>query len=89
MYRISTANAYNRTIEQLGVRQSELAEQQVRLSTGKRVQKASDDPVAATLAETAQNRLSRVQADLRALERSRSSLGAGAQVAACIRARCS
>lgn len=74
MFRISTANAYNRTIEQLGARQAELAQQQERLSTGKRVQKASDDPVAATLAETAQNRLSRVQADLRTLEASRTSL---------------
>ena len=43
----------------------------VRLSTGKRVQKASDDPVAATLAETAANRLSRTTADLRALDASR------------------
>lgn len=74
MYRISTANAYNRTIDQLGQRQAELAAQQVKLSTGKRVQKASDDPVAATLAETAQNRLARVQADQRALEASRTSL---------------
>jgi len=73
-FRISTANAYNRTIDQLAVRQAELAAQQERLATGKRVQKASDDPVAATLAETAQNRLSRVQADLRTLEASRTSL---------------
>ena len=72
--RVATANAYDRTIEQLAKRQAELATQQERLATGKRVLKPSDDPVAATLAETASNRMSRVQADLRALESSRTSL---------------
>ncbi|MEZ5665757.1 MAG: flagellar hook-associated protein FlgL [Burkholderiaceae bacterium] len=72
--RVSTANAYDNTIELLAKRQAELTAQQERLSTGKRVLKPSDDPVAATLAETAANRLSRVQADLRALESSRTSL---------------
>lgn len=72
--RVSTANSYDNTVSTLTRRQAELSEQQERLSTGKRVLRASDDPVAATLSETAQNRLSRVQADLRALETSRSSL---------------
>jgi flagellar hook-associated protein 3 FlgL len=72
--RVSTANSYDNTVSTLARRQAELAAQQERLSTGKRVLRASDDPVAATLSETAQNRLSRVQADLRALEASRSSL---------------
>lgn len=72
--RISTANSYDNTVSTLARRQAELAAQQERLSTGKRVLRASDDPVAATLSETAQNRLSRVQADQRALEASRSSL---------------
>lgn len=73
-YRIATANQFDRTIEQLAVRQYELATQQERISTGKRVMKASDDPVAATLAESAYNRMARVQADLRALEASKTSL---------------
>ena len=72
--RIATANSYDTTINNLIKRQTELSAQQERISTGKRVQRASDDPVAAVLSETAQNRLSRVQADLRALEASRTSL---------------
>jgi flagellar hook-associated protein 3 FlgL len=72
--RIATAHTYDNTIANLTRRQAELAAQQERVSTGLRVQKASDDPVAATLAETAANRLSRTTADLRALEASRSSL---------------
>jgi flagellar hook-associated protein 3 FlgL len=72
--RVSTANSYDTTVNTLAKRQAELTQQQERLSTGKRVLRASDDPVAATLAESAQNRLSRVQADLRALESSRSSI---------------
>ncbi len=73
-FRISTANQFDRTIQQLGVRQTELAQQQERLSTGKRVQKASDDPVAAALNEASRNRSARIDADLRALEASRTSL---------------
>ncbi|MBX3609721.1 MAG: flagellar hook-associated protein FlgL [Hydrogenophaga sp.] len=73
-FRIATANQFDRTVFQLGVRQSELATQQERLATGKRVMKASDDPVAATLAEASRNRASRLEADLRALQASRTSL---------------
>ncbi len=72
--RVATANAYDNTVDLLARRQAELATQQERLATGKRVLKPSDDPVAATLAETAANRLSRIQADMRALESSRTSL---------------
>lgn len=72
--RVSTANSFDNTVSLLARRQAELASQQEKIATGKRVQKPSDDPVAATLAETAQNRLSRTQADLRSLETARSSL---------------
>ena len=72
--RVSTANSYDNTIALLTRRQAELAAQQERVTTGMRVRKASDDPVAATLAETAANRLARTQADLRALEASKTSL---------------
>ncbi|WP_137921247.1 flagellar hook-associated protein FlgL [Hydrogenophaga sp. 2FB] len=72
--RVSTANSYDNTIALLTKRQAELAAQQERVTTGMRVRKASDDPVAATLAETAANRLARTQADLRALEASKTSL---------------
>ncbi|MDO8905478.1 flagellar hook-associated protein FlgL [Hydrogenophaga sp.] len=72
--RVATANSYDNTIALLARRQAELATQQERLATGKRVLKPSDDPVAATLSETAQNRRTRVESDLRALEASRTSL---------------
>lgn len=72
--RISTANSYQRTIENLQTRQSDLSRLQTQLSTGKRVQKPSDDPVSATLSETARNRMARTEADLRALSASRTSL---------------
>ncbi|MGV3725130.1 flagellar hook-associated protein FlgL [Hydrogenophaga sp.] len=72
--RVSTANSYDNTIALLTRRQAELSAQQERVTTGMRVTKPSDDPVAATLAETAANRLSRTNADLRALDASRTSL---------------
>lgn len=72
--RIATANSYDNTIAVLNRRQAELAAQQERVASGLRVLKPSDDPVAATLAETAANRLSRTTADLRALDASRASL---------------
>lgn len=72
--RIATANSYDNTIAVLNRRQAELAAQQERVASGLRVLRPSDDPVAATLAETAANRLSRTTADLRALDASRASL---------------
>ena len=74
IYRVATANTFDRTIQNINRRQTELAQAQEQLSSGKRVNRASDDAVAATLAERAQNRLARVQADQTALEASRSSL---------------
>lgn len=72
--RVTTAHSYHTTIAQLSKRQAELVEKQERISTGKRVIRASDDPVAAALAETVQNRLSRVQTDQRTIDASRTSM---------------
>lgn len=72
--RVATAHSYDTTISQLNKRQAELAEQQERVSSRKRVMRASDDPVSAALSEAVQNRLSRVQTDRRALESSRTSI---------------
>ncbi len=72
--RVATANSYDNTINNLSKLQSDLVDQQNRISTGKRVLKASDDPVAAVLSESVQNRYARVEADKRSLESSRSSL---------------
>ncbi|HEY9096968.1 MAG TPA: flagellar hook-associated protein 3, partial [Hydrogenophaga sp.] len=71
--RVATANSYDNTINSLSKRQSDLVDQQNRISTGKRVLKASDDPVSAVLSEVVQNRYNRVEADKRALESSRAS----------------
>ncbi len=51
--RIATANAYDSGIDSLVRRQSELAEMQDKMTSGKRVAKASDDPAAAARAERA------------------------------------
>jgi len=72
--RVSTAHAFEASINRIGQRSAELAELQDKLSAGKRVLRGSDDPVAATLAERESNRLLRTESDLRALERSRSNL---------------
>ena len=72
--RVATAHSYDTTIAQITKRQAEMAAQQERISSGKQVLRASDDPVAAALSEAVQTRLSRVQTDQRALESSRTSI---------------
>jgi len=72
--RVATAHSYDSTVQTLNKRQAELSALQERISSGKRVQRASDDPVAAVMSEAAQNRLSRAQVDQRAIEASRTSL---------------
>ena len=72
--RVSTANSYDRTLHNIGQRSSELAKSQEHNSSGKRVLRASDDAVAATLAERARSRQLRNESDLRALEASRTAL---------------
>lgn len=72
--RVATAHSYDSTVNNLNKRQAALSDLQERISTGKRVLRASDDPVAAVLAESTQNKLSRVAADQRALEHSRTSI---------------
>ena len=72
--RVSTANSFDRTVASINERQVKLAQAQDQLSTAKRVNKASDDPVAAVLSERALNRKAQREADLRALDASRRSL---------------
>jgi flagellar hook-associated protein 3 FlgL len=74
LYRVSTANTYDRALLNIQQRQLQMGVSQEQLSSGKRVAKASDDAVAATLSERTQNRLARTDADLRGLEASRRSL---------------
>lgn len=72
--RIGTANVYDNALEQLYKRQGDMLTQQEQLSTGLRVNRASDDPIAAAQAERAMVRLSRIETDQRALETQRSAL---------------
>ncbi|GAA6143286.1 flagellar hook-associated protein FlgL [Hydrogenophaga sp. 5NK40-0174] len=74
MTRIATAHSYETTIATLQKRQNDLSQQQERISTGKRVLRASDDPVAAVMAEAARNRQERAAFDQRSIEASRTSL---------------
>ncbi|MEO6031192.1 MAG: flagellar hook-associated protein 3, partial [Burkholderiaceae bacterium] len=63
--RIATANAYDASLNVLMTRQSNLAESQQQLTTGKRVNRASDDPAAAARAERALAAEARGTANLR------------------------
>lgn len=72
--RIATAHSYDKTVATLSQRQTELSQLQERISTGKRVQRASDDPVAAVMSEAASNRMRRAETDQRSIESARTSL---------------
>ena len=51
--RVATMNAFDRGLSTLQKRQSEMAAMQEQLTSGKRVQRASDDPADAARAERA------------------------------------
>jgi flagellar hook-associated protein 3 FlgL len=72
--RISTTRVHEAGIETLQTRQVDLADAQVRLTTGKRVAKASDDPAAAARAERALAGEMRAQTSERAVEASRTAM---------------
>lgn len=66
--RLGTAHMYDRTINNIGKQQADLASQMEHASAGKKVIRASDDPVAAAQAERARTRLSRIETDQRMLD---------------------
>lgn len=72
--RLSSANAYDNALQNIYARQSELAGQQEKLTSGKNVNRVSDDPTGAAQAERALTRLTRITSDNRALEIQRSAL---------------
>lgn len=74
MLRIASAHAYDAGVDSLQSRQRELSEAQQRLTSGKRVARASDDPAAAARAERAMAATARADANQRALEASRSAM---------------
>jgi flagellar hook-associated protein 3 FlgL len=75
--RISTANRYDTSVENLQSRQIELSASQTQLTSGKRVNVASDDPVAAARAERDLATMARSDANQRALEASRNAVQLG------------
>ncbi len=72
--RLSSANAYDNALQNIYARQSELAGQQEKLTSGKNVNRVSDDPTGAAQAERALTRLARIASDNRALEIQRSAI---------------
>ncbi len=65
--RLGFANAYDSTVRNLNLRQTQLSALQENLTSGKRVVRASDDPTSAAVAERARNRISRITTDQRTL----------------------
>lgn len=72
--RISTRQSFDSGIDRLQQRQRELQESQQKLTSGKRVERASDDPAAAARAERALAAIGRQEANQRALDASRNVL---------------
>ncbi len=73
--RIVTAYAYDTAIANLQKRQQDLSETQTQLTSGKRVNRASDDPTAAARAERALASIARADANKRALDASANVMG--------------
>ena len=72
--RIGTATQYDGAVRNISARQTSLANLQENLTSGKRVLRASDDPVGAAQAERALTRIGRIQTEQRALDAQRSAV---------------
>lgn len=72
--RVGTANMYDNALRNLGERHSSLVDLQENLTSGKRVVRPSDDPVAAAQAERALTRITRIQTEQRTLEVQRNAM---------------
>lgn len=73
-FRVSTATMYDASVRNLSARQKTLVDLQENLTSGKRVVRPSDDPVAAAQAERALTRIGRIQTEQRALEVQRNAI---------------
>jgi len=78
--RIATANMFDQTIAGLQNRQTSMQTAQEQLTSGLRVQVASDDPTSAAIAERAQAAANRVDSDTRALNASQANMTAAESV---------
>ncbi|MBN9460972.1 MAG: flagellar hook-associated protein FlgL [Burkholderiales bacterium] len=65
MTRIPTLSAYERSLDAMAQRRAALAQDQLQLSTGKRVNSPSDDPLAAAQAERIRSQLARISTENR------------------------
>jgi flagellar hook-associated protein 3 FlgL len=74
MLRIATLNAYSTVISNLQTRQQALTDANEQLTSGKRVQKASDDPTAAAQAERARSMQMRADAQQHAIDASQTAM---------------
>jgi len=74
--RLGTANTYDNSLRNLQRRQTDLANLQENLTTGKRITSAADDPTGAAQAERALNRIARIATDQRALEAQKNAIAA-------------
>jgi flagellar hook-associated protein 3 FlgL len=65
--RLGSANLFDRALQNLYTRQTDLSSQQEKLTSGKNVNRASDDPTGVAQAERALTRITRIASDQRAL----------------------
>jgi flagellar hook-associated protein 3 FlgL len=72
--RISTLNAFDASVASLQRRQAALTEAQEKLTSGKRVERPSDDPADVARAERALAAMARHESNLRALEAGRNAM---------------
>jgi flagellin-like hook-associated protein FlgL len=72
--RNGTHHSNETVLAQLAVRKTNLDQSQLAISTGKRINKVSDDPVGAAQAERSMTRIERIKVELRAMDLQRSNL---------------
>jgi flagellar hook-associated protein 3 FlgL len=72
--RLGTANTYDNTLRNLTTRQTALSSLQEQLSSGKKINRPSDDPAGAAQAERAITRIERVATEQRALASQRNTV---------------
>jgi flagellar hook-associated protein 3 FlgL len=72
--RNGTHHSNETVLAQLAVRKANLDQSQLAISTGKRINKVSDDPVGAAQAERSMIRIERIKVEMRAMDLQRSNL---------------
>ena len=72
--RVSTSSRYTAAVQSLQQRQNDLSASQTQMTTGKRINRPSDDPAGAARAERAYIALQRIASDQRSVEASRNAM---------------